>query len=99
MNDEWILSVADLIEALGCTRDDIVQFLGRGELLAARTEPIGIAHSELCRFVDAHRRDALQLGTAPRIDPAVSVLHLAPFDDESNRPKGNHDATGIDEEP
>lgn len=73
MNDDWILTVADLIELLGCSREDILEFLHAGELRAVTTSPLGFAHDEVRRFTEAHLVESLQRGSAPRIAPEFTV--------------------------
>lgn len=71
MTDEWILSVADIADALHCTVDDVLAAVGSGELPAQSTNPIRVSHDDLRTFVRDRQRDALILGTSTSFSPDV----------------------------
>lgn len=69
MNDEWILGVADVSDALHCTVDDVLALVSSGELPVLSMNPIRVRHDDLRAFVRDRQRDALTLGTTDAFSP------------------------------
>lgn len=71
MSDEWLLSIADVADALGCGRSTVLDMIDRGELAVVPGRRIRIAHSELRTFVEHMQRGALSLGIEPVGEPGL----------------------------
>ena len=69
MNDEWILGVADVADALRCRVDDVLALVSSGELPTLSMNPIRVRHDDLRAFVRDRQRDALTLGTTDAFSP------------------------------
>lgn len=84
MNEQWLLSVIDVAEALRCSSDDVVGFIESGELAPQSTDPLLISHDSVRSFVRERQRAALELGANSRIAPDVLALRpgIARHDDE-----------------
>jgi hypothetical protein len=85
MNDDWILSAADVADALHCTIDDVRGFIESGDLAAPSRNPVRVRHVDLRVFVRTRQRDALTLGVTPDVNPDVLASRPAHSgDDEFN---------------
>jgi excisionase family DNA binding protein len=71
MNDEWLLTVTDVAEALGSCHDDVMALVALGELEFAPGRRRRIAHSELRAYVARMQIDALALGRKPLGEPSL----------------------------
>lgn len=87
MTEEWMLTVADVAEVLGTSREDVAGFIARDELRVAPGRRVRVAHSAVIEFVAAMQREALMLGKDP--DCAPSILGSRPVTIvEQNNPQG-----------
>lgn len=76
MSEDWLLTVADLAETLGCSLDQVETLIAE-EKLAVVPGPIRrVAHTELRRFVTSMQNGALALGITPL--PVPSLLASQP---------------------
>jgi excisionase family DNA binding protein len=71
MNDEWLLTVADVADALGSCHDDVIALIALGELEFVPGRRRRIAHSELRAYVARMQTDALALGRKPLGEPSL----------------------------
>lgn len=71
MNDDWLLSLADVAESLGCSHDRVVELIASAELEIADGTTRRVAHSELRRFVAHMQSRALALGVSPFSVPSL----------------------------
>lgn len=65
MSDEWLLSITDVAEALGCGRTTVLELIERGELDVVPGRRLRVAHSALRAFVEHMQNGALSLGVEP----------------------------------
>jgi excisionase family DNA binding protein len=77
MAEEWMLTVADVAEVLGTTREKVVGFIEREELAVVPGRSVRVAHAAVIEFVAATQRDALMLGREPDFVP--SIVGSRPF--------------------
>ncbi len=82
MSDEWLLSLADVAEALRCTRDEVTVLIARRDLATIPGRHPRVAHTELVRFVAEAQRAALALGQDPIFEPSLIALRPAVFLDD-----------------
>jgi excisionase family DNA binding protein len=87
MTEEWMLTVADVAEVLGTSREHVAGFIARDELRVEPGRKIRIAHAALAEFVASRQRDALMLGQEPDFVPSILGLRPASVVDE-NHPDG-----------
>lgn len=86
MSDEWLLSLSDVAEALGCGRTTVLELIDRGDLVVAPGRRLRVAHSELRAFVEHMQSGALSLGVEPIGEPGLlasqptGLLHEHPAD-------------------
>jgi hypothetical protein len=71
MTDDWLLSLSDVAESLGCSHDDVATLIARGELAVTPGPHRRVAHSELRRFVAHMQSSALALGIYPLAVPSL----------------------------
>jgi hypothetical protein len=74
---DWLLSLPDVAESLGCSHDDVATLIARGELEVAPGTARRVAHSELRRFVGQMQSSALALGVSPL--PVPSLMASQPI--------------------
>ena len=77
MSEEWLLTVADVAEALGCTLDHVEALIANAQLAATSAPVRRITHTELRRFVTSMQSTALALGVSPL--PVSSLLASQPI--------------------
>jgi hypothetical protein len=83
MTDEWLLTVADVAESLGCTHDDVLALVSLDELTFVPGRRRRIAHSELRGYVARMQEDALALGRHPRGKPSLIASQPIAVDDNT----------------
>jgi hypothetical protein len=71
MTDEWLLSLPDVAESLGCSHDDVAALIAGAKLAVAPGTALRVAHSELRRFVAHMQSSALALGVSPLSVPSL----------------------------
>jgi excisionase family DNA binding protein len=71
MTDEWLLTVADAADSLGCSDDEVLALISLDELAFVPGRRRRIAHSELRAYVARMQGDALALGRHPRGKPSL----------------------------
>jgi excisionase family DNA binding protein len=76
MTEEWMLTVADVAEVLGTSREKVAGFIARCELPVAPGRKVRITHTAVVEFVNAMQRDALTLGREP--DFVASIVGSQP---------------------
>lgn len=84
MNDEWLLTVTDVADALGCGHDDVIALIALDELAFIPGRRRRVAHSELRAYVARMQIDALALGRRPLGQP--SLIASQPFRADNNDP-------------
>ena len=65
MTDDWMLTLTDVAEVLGCTRDDVLAAITEGHIRVIPGRKVRVAHRDLLEFVAATQRAALSLGSTP----------------------------------
>ena len=71
MTEEWLLSVADVAEVLGTSREHVASFIASERLTVIPGRRTRVAHSALVEFVAEMQRDALMLGRDPDFTPTL----------------------------
>jgi hypothetical protein len=71
MVNDWLLSLPDVAESLGCSHDDVVALIAGAELAVAPGTIRRVAHSELRRYVAHMQSSALALGVSPLSVPSL----------------------------
>jgi hypothetical protein len=84
MNADWLLTVSDVAESLGCSHDDVAALIAGGELEVAPGAPRRVAHSELRRFVAHMQSSALALGVSPLSVPSLVASQPIRVDHEDH---------------
>lgn len=84
MTEEWMLTVADVAEVLGTSRERVAGFIAREELLVVPGRKIRVTHAALAEFVASRQREALMLGQDPDFVPSILGLRPATVIDENN---------------
>jgi excisionase family DNA binding protein len=77
MIEEWLLTMADVAESLGCSIQFVEKLVADGKLSIAPGHVSRIAHSELRKFVTSMQSEALALGVSPL--PVTSLLASQPI--------------------
>lgn len=81
---DWLLSLPDVAESLGCTHDDVATLIARGDLGVAPGTTRRVAHSELRRFVAHMQSSALTLGVYPLSVPSLIASQPIGVGDEDH---------------
>ena len=84
MAEEWILTVADVAEVLGTSRERVAGLIARDELRVVPGRKIRVTHTAVAEFVASRQRDALMLGQEPDFVPSILGLRPAIVIDENN---------------
>ncbi len=71
MTEEWLLTVEDVAEVLGTTRDTVVAIIAREELPVEPGRKVLVSHAAVKEYVAAMQRDALMLGREPEFVPSI----------------------------
>jgi len=71
MTEEWMLTVADVAEVLGTSRENVSAIIARDELPLVPGRRVRVTHAALIEFVSAMQRDALMLGREPDYLPSI----------------------------
>jgi len=79
---DWLLSLTDVAESLGCTHDEVATLIARGDLGVAPGRPRRVAHSELRRYVGHMQSSALALGFSPFSVPSLMASQPIGVSDE-----------------
>ena len=69
MTDDWMLTLTDVAEVLGCTRDDVLAAIAEGHLRVMSGRKVRVSHRDLLEFVAATQRAALTLGSSSLFEP------------------------------
>ena len=77
MAEEWMLTVADLAEVLGTSREKVAAIIAREEIPVVPGRTVRVTHAAVIEFVTAMQRDALMLGRDPDFVP--SIVGSRPF--------------------
>lgn len=77
MAEEWMLTVADVAEVLGTSRENVSALIAREELPVVPGRRVRVTHAAVIEFVAAMQYDALMLGREP--DFAPSIVASRPF--------------------
>ncbi len=77
MVEEWMLTVADVAEVLGTSREKVAAIIAREELPVVPGRRVRVTHTAVIEFVSAMQRDALMLGREPDFVP--SIVGSRPF--------------------
>lgn len=84
MAEEWLLTVTDVADALGCRHDDVLALIAREELALVPGRTRRISHSELRSFVLRMQTDSLALGRNPLGTPSLLASQpVGIFDDDN----------------
>ena len=78
MTEEWLLTVADVAEVLGISKDEVSSFIARNELTVTPGRRIRIAHSAVVEFVTTMQQDALTLGRELDFEPSIIASRPSP---------------------
>jgi excisionase family DNA binding protein len=84
MVEEWMLTVADVAEVLGTSRERVAGLIARDELRVVPGRKIRVTHTAVAEFVASRQRDALMLGQEPDFAPSILGLRPAIVIDEHN---------------
>jgi excisionase family DNA binding protein len=76
MSEEWLLTIADVAETLGCSLDQVETLIAEEKLAVAPGPIRRVAHTELREFVTSMQSGALALGVTPL--PVQSLLASQP---------------------
>jgi hypothetical protein len=79
---DWLLSLPDVAESLGCSHADVAALIARGDLEVAPGTTHRVAHSELRRFVGHMQSSALALGVSPLSIPSLTASQPIGVGDE-----------------
>lgn len=71
MTEEWMLTVADVAEVLGTSRECVAGFIASEELRVVPGRRVRVTHTAVAEFVAARQRDALTLGLEPDFAPSI----------------------------
>jgi excisionase family DNA binding protein len=71
MAEEWMLTVADVAEVLGTSRENVAGFIARKELPVVPGRRVRVTHAAVIEFVAAMQLDALMLGRDPDFVPSL----------------------------
>jgi excisionase family DNA binding protein len=77
MAEEWMLTVADVAEVLGTSRENVSGLIARDELPVVPGRRVRVTHAAVIKFVAAMQHDDLMLGREP--DFAPSIVASRPF--------------------
>jgi excisionase family DNA binding protein len=77
MVEEWMLTVADVAEVLGTSRENVSELIERHELRVVPGRRVRVTHAAVIEFVAAMQHDALMLGREPDFVP--SIVASRPF--------------------
>ena len=83
MTEDWLLSLPDVAESLGCSLDDVVALIVSAELAVAPGPTRRVAHSELRRYVAHMQSSALALGVLPLSSPSLVASQPIRIRDEN----------------
>ena len=69
MTDDWMLTLTDVADVLGCTRDDVLAAISEGHIRVMPGRKVRVSHRDLLEFVASTQRAALSLGSTPIFEP------------------------------
>jgi hypothetical protein len=84
MSEEWMLTVADVAEVLGTSREIVAGFIAREELSVVPWRRVRVTHTAVAEFVAARQRAALMLGQEPDFAPSILGSRPPAVTDENN---------------
>lgn len=78
MTNDWLLTLSDVAESLGCSHDHVVTLIAEGQLAVAPGTARRVGHAELRRFVAHMQSRALALGVTPLAVPSLMASQPIP---------------------